>query len=333
MSSLTWFVGLDYHQAFVQTCVMDASGNQVLNRRCANSVTAIQDVLRPFSGAVSLAIESCCGAADLAEELVAAGYQVSLAHPGYVHKLKQSPDKTDWSDARLLADLLRVGYLPRVWLAPYTLRQLRHLVRHRQQLTQARRAAKLRVTALLRAERVSLLVSPWTKAWRQAVRECTALGEQGVWVVRQLLDDIEHLQQRIQETEQRLEVLTADDPFVQKLREQSGIGLVTAVTLRAELGTMSRFRSGKQLSRFCGLSPRNASSGLRQSDAGLINAANTALRSVVIEAAHRLMRFDHRWSQLGQSLRRRGKPGSVTAAAVGNRWVRWLFHQLKDISV
>lgn len=332
MSSVSWFVGLDYHQSFIQTCVMDASGKLVLNRRCANSAVAIQDTLRSFSGDMSLAIESCCGAADLAEELVTAGWQVSLAHTAYVHKLKQSPDKTDWSDARLLADLLRVGYLPRVWLAPHHLRQLRHVVRHRQQLVQARRAAKLRVTALLRAERVTFLVTPWTKPWKQAVRDCRALGEQGLWVVNQLLDEVDRLQQKIQETEQRLEELTAHDPFVHKLREQRGIGLVTAVTLRAELGTMSRFRSGKQLSRFCGLSPRNASSGLRQADAGLITAANTALRSVVIEAAHRLMRFDRRWSQLGQSLRNRGKPGSVAAAAVGNRWVRWLYHQLKEIA-
>jgi transposase len=207
------------------------------------------------------------------------------------------------------------------------------VVRHRQQLVQARRAAKLRVTALLRAERVAFLVTPWTKSWKQAARDCRALGEQGLWVINQLLDEIERLQQKIRETEQRLEELTAYDPFVQKLREQPGIGLVTAVTLRAELGTMSRFRSGKQLARFCGLTPRNASSGLRQSDAGLINAANTALRSVVIEAAHRLVRFDRRWSHLGRSLRGRGKPGSVVAAAVGNRWVRWLFHQLKEIAV
>jgi len=225
MSSISWFVGLDYHQAFIQTCVMDASGQQVLNCRCANSVAALQEALRPFASETSLSIESRCGAADLAEELVAVGWQVSLAHATYVHKLKQSPDKTDGSDARLLADLLRVGYLPRVWLPPHHLRQLRHVVRHRQQLVQGRRAAKLRVTALLRAERVAFLVTSWTNAWKQAVRACRALGEQGVWVVNQLLDEVARLQQRIQETEQRLEELTANDAFVQKLREQSGIGL------------------------------------------------------------------------------------------------------------
>lgn len=330
MSSVTWFVGLDYHQAFVQVCVMDAAGKIILNRRCDNSAPALVATLAPLQGKVCAAVESCCGAADLADELVEAGWQVSLAHAAYVHKLKQSPDKTDWSDARLLADLLRVGYLPQVWLPPSRLRQLRHVVRYRQQLIQARRAAKLRVTALLRAERVAFAVSRWSKAWLRAVGQCTQLGEQGLWTVNRYLKDLERLQKDIQEVDEELETLTSQDSFVRRLRELAGIGLVTAVTLRAELGTMDRFRTGKQLARFCGLSPQNASSGLKQADAGLIRFANNALRSVVIEAAHRLMRIDPRWSGLGHSLKRRGKPGSVAAAAVANRWMRWLYHYLRD---
>ncbi len=332
MSSVTWFVGLDYHHGFIQMCVMDSTGKVITNRRCDNSVTDLLEVLRPLGGQVSVAIEACCGAADLAEQLLHAGWQVSLAHAGYVHKLKQSPDKSDWSDARLLADLLRVGYLPRVWLPPRHLRQLRHVVRLRRQLANERRATKLRVTALLRNERVTLALSSWTKAWKHAVRHCTALGEQGQWVVGELLDEVDRLERKIRQVEERLESLTANDPFVLRLREQKGIGLVTAVTLRAELGTMARFRTGKQLARFCGLSPRNVSSGLKQADGGLINEVNRELRSVVIEAAHRLMRTDPRWSRLGASLKHRGKPGSVAAAAVGNRWMRWLYHELKDIS-
>ena len=74
---------------------------------------------------------------------------------------------------------------------------------------------------------------------------------------------------------------------------------------------------------------------MKQADAGLIKAGNGALRAVLIEAAHRLIRFDPRWSALGRSLRLRGKPGSVTAAAVAiaNRWVRWLYHQLRPLAV
>ncbi len=209
------FVGLDYHQAFVQMCVLDASGTLLMNRKCANSAAA-------------------------------------LAHATYVHKLKQSPDKTDWSDARLLADLLRVGYLPKAWLAPASLRQLRHVVHHRQQLAQARRPAKLRVTALLRSERIEFTGSRWTKSWIAAVRSCEALGEQGCWVANQLLDEIEHLQSRITHVESRLAALTQD-------------------------------------ARFCGVTPRNASIGLKQADAGLVRASN---------------------------------PACVTAGAIANRWVR-----------
>jgi transposase len=104
---------------------------------------------------------------------------------------------------------------------------------------------------------------------------------------------------------------------------------VTAWVLRAEIGRFDRFRTGKQLSRFCGLSPRNASSGQRQADAGLIKAGNKYLRATIIEAAHRLMRYDERWKQLAGVPRLAGKPTCVVAAAVGNRWIRWLFHQIQ----
>lgn len=333
MSSVTVFVGLDYHQAFVQVSVMDGKGTVLLNRRCDNSAMRIVEAVKPYGTRVVAAIEACCGAAALADELLAAGWQVSLAHAAYVNKIKQSPDKTDWSDARLLADLLRVGYLPQVWLPPATLRQLRHVVRYRQQLAEARRNAKLRVTALLRTHRIEFAVRRWTKAWIGAVRSCEALGTEGNWVAGQLLDEVERLQQQLDAVEARLAALTAEDLFVQRLVSYAGIGLVTAVLLRAELGNISRFRSGKQLSRFVGLSPRNVSSGLKQADAGLIRAGNPQLRSVLIEAAHRLQRLDLRWATLGGQLRSRGKPGSLVAAAVANRWVRWVYHQLRDIQV
>ncbi len=130
----------------------------------------------------------------------------------------------------------------------------------------------------------------------------------------------------------RLRTATSDDAIVARLLELDGVGEVTAFVLRAEIGHFDRFASGKQLSRFCGLSPRNASSGNRQADAGLIRQASPALRSIVIEAAHRLIRHDDRWRTFAGRLRAAGKPGSVVAAAVGNRWMRWLYHRLIDHS-
>ena len=73
--------------------------------------------------------------------------------------------------------------------------------------------------------------------------------------------------------EKRLSKCPGNDPLVAKLLFLRGVGPVTAWVIRAEIGRFDRFRSGKQLSRFCGLSPRIASSGMRQADAGLVKAA------------------------------------------------------------
>ena len=257
----------------------------------------------------------------------------NLAHAGYVARIKQNPDKTDFSDARLLADLERVGYLPKVWLAPEEVRELRRLVRYRQQLAKERRDVKLRIGALLREQRLTQPSTRiWGILWLKWLRETTELSEQGRWIVDQHLQRLRELSLSIRTVETRLRDVTANDPQVQTLLAMRGIGLITAVTMRAEIGRFDRFRTGKQLSRFCGLSPRNASSGQRQADAGLIKAGNPQLRTVLIEAAHRLMRHDPHYCKMGQAMRQRGKPGSVVAAAVANRWMRGLYHVMKSVS-
>lgn len=333
MSSLPVFLGLDYHDEAIEVNVMGAAGEIVASRRCPNSVDAVVSAVPSGCRVAGVAIEACCGAADFAEELIkATGWTVDLAHPGFVARMKQNPDKHDFGDARMLADLERVGYLPRVWLAPESIRQLRRLVRYRQQLVNEQRQAKLRIRALLREERAGKAdARAWRNAWMVWLTEQAEVGPQTRWVMERHLRRLKAIAQEIRAVEQRLRKLIHDDPVVQKLMTFKGVGLVTAVMLRAEIGRFDRFRTGKQLARFCGISPRNASSGKRQADAGLIKAGNPQLRAVLVEAAHRLMRLEPHWMALGATIRRRSRSGSLAAAAVANRWVRWLFHQMHSM--
>ena len=142
------------------------------------------------------------------------------------------------------------------------------------------------------------------------------------------LEDFEQHQRRLATCVTQLRAATANDPLVLRLLEEPGVGLVTACVLRAEIGWFERFGSGKQLARFCGLSPRNASSGQRQADAGLIKAGNPLLRATLIELAHRLAWHVPRWRALREKLLAAGKPKCVAAAALANRWVRGLYHQM-----
>lgn len=334
MSKVTVYVGLDYHQSSVQVCVLAENGEQLVNATRGNDWRLIAEAI-PEGACVFAAIEACCGAANLAEELISkAGWSVHLAHPGYVARIKQSPDKTDFTDARLLADLERVGYLPKVWLAPEPIRELRRLVRYRVQLGNERRNTKLRIRALLRDHRVKppAEINPWTRAWIQWVQSCDQLGSETCWILQQHLRALERLKTQIREVEERLKTQTQEDPVVQKLLEQEGIGLITAVTLRAEIGRFDRFRTGKQLARFCSVTPRNASSGKRQADAGLIRAGNPELRRVLIEAASRLKRYSEFWSVFSERLLERGKSPCIITAAIANRWVRGLYYEMRDIA-
>jgi transposase len=283
-----------------------------------------------------VAIEACCGAADLADVLtVGLGWSVDLAHPGYVRRMKQNPDKTDFSDARLLADLERVGYLPKVWQAPAEIRQLRDVVRFRQTLANQRKAGKLRIRALLRQYRQKppAHLNAWTKAWILWALEKAELSEASRWVLQEHLTELKHLATRITAVEQRLEAMTAGDPLVEHLASFRGVGRLTAIVLRAELGRFDRFRTGKQMARFCGVTPWNASSGQKEADAGLIRASNPQLRTTIIELAHRLIQFQPRWRKMKHDLVARGKPGSVATAAVANRYLRWLYHQGKELAL
>jgi transposase len=156
------------------------------------------------------------------------------------------------------------------------------------------------------------------------------VSEQGRFMLTMHLEELSDLRRRIQRVQTQLAEATRDDVIVKRLCATKGIGDVTAWTMRAMIGRFDRFATGKQLARFCGLSPRNASSGRRMADSGLIKAGDDLLKSVLIEAAHRLRRYDPRWKELSQELAGRGKHGSVIAAAVANRWVRGLFHQMKE---
>ncbi len=167
-------------------------------------------------------------------------------------------------------------------------------MRHRCQLVKRRTETKLRIRGLLRENRVKCLdpVAAWSKPWLAWLQQGASLTPSDKWVLK-------------------------------------GIGLVTAVTLRAEIGRVDRFLTGKQLARFCGVTPRNASSGARQADAGLILAGNPDLRNLLIELAHRLIRTVEPWQKLAYSLIAQGKHRNVAVAAVANRWVRKLFHLWK----
>jgi hypothetical protein len=81
MSSVPVFVGIDYHQNSVQVCVLDADGKKLANRSVENNVTIVAGEAVRFGQPKRVAIEACCEAANLADELITQReLPVELAH-------------------------------------------------------------------------------------------------------------------------------------------------------------------------------------------------------------------------------------------------------------
>lgn len=113
------FVELNYHQDEIQVYILDRKGVMLANKKLPNDTAILDPFVRRHCTHFQASIEACTGAAAIGDEL-RHQYQwdIRQAHAGYVSRMKQSPDKTDYSDARILADLVRVDYLPEVWLPP-----------------------------------------------------------------------------------------------------------------------------------------------------------------------------------------------------------------------
>jgi transposase len=185
MFNLPVFVGIDYHHKVIQVCVINQQKQILANQSVENDPEAIFRVVAPFGNNVHAAIEASTGVAEFAEQLINKySWSVELAHPGYVARMKQTPDKSDWTDAKLLADLTRAGYIPRVWLAPQYIRNLRELIRYRHGLVQQRTQAKLRLRAALRNHRVVCPYSPWTiRQWKAMSARLQANGKKKCAVI------------------------------------------------------------------------------------------------------------------------------------------------------
>ena len=80
------------------------------------------------------------------------GIEVHLAHPVYLKPFAKKHVKTDKVDARVLAQLLRMDYLPESYVPGKEIRDLRVMIRHHVSLVRLRTSIKNRVHALLAIE-------------------------------------------------------------------------------------------------------------------------------------------------------------------------------------
>jgi len=107
-------------------------------------------------------------------------------------------------------------------------------------------------------------------------------------VLREYLYALDEADDRLKRLEQQLAVLAKASehaPLLAALQALRGVRVVTAATLVAELGDITRFDSPKQLMSYAGLVPSEHSSGERQQRGPITRSGNAHVRRVTVEAA------------------------------------------------
>ncbi len=107
-------------------------------------------------------------------------------------------------------------------------------------------------------------------------------------VFQEYVDTVKQCQKRVADLERQMQIAMEGwslGPVVQALMALRGVKLVTALTVVAELGDISRFDSPRQLMAYLGLVPRENSTGSRLRRGPITKTGNGHVRRVLIEAA------------------------------------------------
>ncbi len=198
--------------------------------------------------------------------------------------------KTDRRDSENLARLHRAGELMPVWVPDQEQEAMRDLTRARENMKHLERQARQRLCAFLlrHGQRYDSKKSKWTQAyWRWLEQIRFAHPVQQV-VLQEYIDSVKQQQQRVADLEQSMHEAMTDwtlAPVVTGLMALRGCRLITAMTIMAELGDITRFDSPRQLMSYLGLVLSESSSGPKTRRGGITKAGNGHVRRVLVEAA------------------------------------------------
>lgn len=322
------FVGMDVHRNRTQVCVVDNKGKELRNRNVVNDRKVLARELSGLRKGTRVAFEAAYGVgwvAELCEEL---GLEPHLAHAAGCRAIADAKLKYDRLDARTLANLLRSGYLAEAWLAPAEVREQRLLLRQRAWLVRLRTAAKNRIRAQLADEGIPVGLSLWTRAGTEWL-EGLEMSVMHRWAVRDCQALIGVLEERISSLEAEIRRRAVPDKRVVALQAIPGIGLLSAMTLVAEIGDIARFPTARKLCAWAGLTPAMRNSDRKLRHGHITKAGPQAVRHVLGEAAHVARRREPYASDFAATKARRGT--GIALVRVSRKLLTEAFWVLKSL--
>lgn len=323
------YIGMDCHRKMAHACHLDASGRVVK----AIDVAVTETGLREYAAAHlttedKVAIEASFYARQIAHVLTPFVAEVVVSNPLQTKVICQTRKKTDKVDARALADLLRLDYLPRIWLPDTSAQARRDLCARRCALIRDRTRIRNRVHAVLAAALVPVpLANVFTVAGMAWLRELKLTEYR-----RATIDSELRLHEAIEGEVGRVDEMMAkngwEDERVKLLITLPGVSINVAETLLAAIGNVDRFETPDKLAGYLGLVPSIHQSGEKCYRGHITHHGNKAARTMLVQAAQNVADNP---GPIGVAFRRllKRKNWNVAVCACARKLVVIAWHMLK----
>jgi transposase len=294
MKNKVRFLGLDVHAETIAVAIAEPDGEVRSLGTIVNRTESIRKMIKKLGPVEQL--QACYEAGPtgyvLYWQLAELGVACEVIAPTLVPMKAGDRVKTDRRDAERLARSYRSGDLTAVWVPDEGSEALRDLVRAREAAKQDQLRARHRLSKFLlrTGRRPETKVKLWTGVHMTWVRQLRFEHPAQESTRLDYLHEVEHMTERVLRLEQAItDAIQLASPAVREvvkgLQALRGIAEISAVTIVAELGSITRFGTARQLMGYSGAVPSENSSGKRVQRGNITKAGNAHLRRIAVEAA------------------------------------------------
>ena len=125
------YLGIDIHKKRCVYTEIDSVGKIIRQGQFGNTFEEVSTFASSLTTTVHIVLEPVLNYLWLLDQCEPYAGSIHVATPFKVRVIAESKSKTDRYDARMLAELLRINFLPESWVPPAEIRWLRGLIRQR----------------------------------------------------------------------------------------------------------------------------------------------------------------------------------------------------------
>jgi transposase len=335
------FIGLDVDKNSYAYTVQDKSANKRSKKMPSNPEHLYNYITKHFDPTkVICAYEAGPTGFHLYDYLSQKGVLCLITAPASIPTARNERVKTNRIDSQKIADHLMSGKLKpiRVPLGPY--RELRDLVKIRENYAHDRKVAKQRIKALLLYSNLhSALKDPdanWSGRYITELKQidCSFAVRQRL---NMLIEDLEYARKKLLSIHRTLKSFCLENEEINQylgyLQSIPGIGFTIAVMLLGKIGNPADLQNPREIAGFIGMTPREHSTGDDSNRGSITHMGDKTLRFLLVEAAWTAIRKDTQLAQFYHRIRHKNHPkaaSKIAITAVARKMTQIIYRVLKD---